>query len=341
MKTLSENYTANHSNTHETFADLVFCALVVLVLFVVMLAVEVSQRVRANIVSKEAIPEVPQIENIETMSPEKVKDFVERLRNQQQELESRRQRMLAQEAELQEYRQRIANQESSMANRMAALNGEQRFTGATEPATVQLAYDYYQDRFVFVRIKEFEHAVTRQAGESNLEFSARSERELVALALLSRKQRFYSAEETNKIYAAFTTYQQINPTETSFTISNEKMSVKYGPGLSAFISGDASLTGIAQVKIEDAINSNLFETAGLSEAMYPSANVQILLNQRRIILNEVSLTAKDFRDVLLSIGGRGVMLDFSGYNGSAPGWLVEEVLTPTGYIGKTPKAPEY
>lgn len=45
------------------------------------------------------------------------------------------------------------------------------------------------------------------------------------------------------------------------------------------------------------------------------------------------------RDILLSLSGRGAMLDLEGYDGRPPEWLVEEVLTPTGYVGKTPKLP--
>lgn len=339
MKSLSENYAASHSSTHETFADLVFCALVVLVLFVFTLAVEVSQRVRADIVSKNPVPEVEAIDDIETLSPEEVKELSDKLQKQQKEMESQRQRMLAQEEELQQYRARIANQEATVANRMAALNGEQRFTGATEPALVQIAYDYREDRFIFVRRKEFEHAVTRQSGESDLGFLVRTQRELVDLALLSRNQRYYTEEEANKIYAAFKTYQQINPTETSFSVSNERIGVNYAPGLSGYIAGDKDLPDYASSEIEAAINDNFLETGGRSDAMYPSAAVEVLVNQRRVVLNGIVLSAKDFKDILLAIGGRGVMLDFSGYDGPAPEWLVEEVLTPTGYIGKTPKLP--
>ena len=66
---------------------------------------------------------------------------------------------------------------------------------------------------------------------------------------------------------------------------------------------------------------------------------QIVLWRIRCLKVAIFLSAKDFKDVLLAIGGRGVMLDFTGYTGKAPDWLVENVLTPTGYIGKTPKVP--
>lgn len=339
MKTLSENYASSHSSTHETFADLVFCALVVLVLFVVTLAVEVSHRVRANIVSKEAIPEVPKVENIDTMSPDEVKKLVEQLRSQQQELESRRQRMLAQETELQQYRQQLASQESQVASRMAALNGEQRFTGATEPAQMVLAYDYREAKYLFVRKKEFEHATTRLSGESNLEYNVRSREEMVQLALATRKQRYYTEEEMKRLYSAFTQYRQINATASSYSLSTERIGISYGTLISGYIAGDADLPRSASDLVENAIYT-IYQNAGPeSEAMYPAVKVKVFPNQQRLEINGVVLTPQDFKDLLLAIGGRGAMLDFEGYSGAAPGWLTDQVLTPTGYIGKTPKLP--
>ena len=339
MKSLSENYAASHSSTHETFADLVFCALVVLVLFVFTLAVEVSQRVRADIVSKQPVPEVEAIDNIETLSPEEVKELSEKLQKQQQEMESQRQRMLAQETELQQYRSQIANQEAAVANKMAALSGEQRFTGATEPARLTLAYEYRDDRYIFIRKKEFDHATTQQSGESNLQFNIRSRTEQVELALQARAQRAYDKSEALKIYSAFSQYRQINATESSYDLSVERMGISYGTTLSGYIAGDADLPSYASDEVESAIQEIYFEAGPVSEAMYPSVTVEVLKNQKRVVINGVVLSAKDFKDILLAIGGRGVMLDFSGYDGPAPEWLTEEVLTPTGYIGKTPKLP--
>jgi hypothetical protein len=339
MKSLSENYAASHSSTHETFADLVFCALVVLVLFVFTLAVEVSQRVRADIVSKEAVPEVESIENIETLSPEEVRELSEKLQKQQKELESQRQRMLAQETELQDYRQRIASEEAVVANKVAALNGEQRFTGATEPSDLTLAYEYYKDRYIFIRKKEFNHAVTRQSGESTLAFAVRSREEQVALALKARKQRSYTEAEMMSLYVAFSQYRQINPTDSSYDLSTERMGISYGTTLSGYIAGDVDLPGYASEEVENAVQRVYLKNGPASEAMYPSVTVEVLGNQRSVVINGVELTAKDFKDMLLAIGGRGVMLDFKGYDGPAPKWLVDQVLTPTGYIGKTPKMP--
>jgi hypothetical protein len=329
VKSLNDRYVESHANTHETFADLIFCALVVLVLFIMMLAVEVSQRVRAANVQ---LVEVEKAEDVTSLNAEEVEELSKRLQQQRAELE-------AQSREIAQLRQEAAAQAAVVGNRIAALNGEQRFTGATEPAQLLVAYDYRKNRFAFVRRKEFDHATTQLTGESALAFALRRTRELVDLALLTREQRFFTADEASKIYAAFTTYQQINPTRVGYTISTERIGVSYSVGLSAYIAGDQEPPAYAKEEVEQAVQDN-FETTGRdSEAMYPSATVKVLPDVRRIVINDVVLTPREFKDVLLSTGGRGVMLDFEGYDGPAPKWLVEEVLTPTGYVGKTPKLP--
>jgi hypothetical protein len=339
MKSLNETYSSSHGNTHETVADLVFCALVVLVLFVVTLAVEVSQRVRASLITTEAIPVVEVVEQIETLTPEEVKELSERLQKQQSEMEAQRTRMVEQEQQLQALRSQISSQENVLTNKLAALAGEQRFTGATEPAVVQMAYDYKKDRFIFVRRKEFDNAMTRKSGESDLAFIVRRKSELVDLALLCRTQRYFTTEETNRIYAGFSLYKQINPSQDSYSISSERMGVSFGPSLSGYIAGDVDLPSYAATEIENAVNGNFNVTGSESDGMYPSVIVHVNENDQTVVINGVTLSAKDFKDVLLAIGGRGVMLDFAGYTGKAPDWLVENVLTPTGYIGKTPKVP--
>lgn len=339
MKSLSETYTSTHSGTHETFADLVFCALVVLVLFVVTLAVEVSQRVRASLVVVEPVPVVEVVEQIESLSPEEVKELSERLQKQKSEMESQQERLVAQERQLEELRSRITSQGDVLTNKLAALSGEQRFTGATEPAGLQMAYDYKKDRFIFIRRKEFHHASTRLSGESDLVFLVRNQKEFIDLALASRKQRFYTSEEVNRTYEAFSLYVQINPTEQSYSVSKERLNVSYSNGLSGYIAGDAELPAYATKEVADAINGNFNRTGVDSEAMYPSVLVEVQDRNQSVSINGVQLSAKDFKDILLAIGGRGVMLDFKGYTGAAPTWLIEEVLTPTGYIGKTPKLP--
>jgi len=339
MKSLNETYASSHGNTHETFADLVFCALVVLVLFVVTLAVEVSQRVRASLISTEVVPVVEVVEQIETLTPEEVKELSERLQKQQSEMEAQRRRMANQEQQLQTLRSQVSSQENALVMKLAALAGEQRFTGATEPATLQMAYEYKKDRFIFVRRKEFNNAMTKKSGESDLAFIVRRKSELVDLALLCRTQRYFTVEETKRLYAGFSLYQQINPTENSYAISNEQIGITYGTSFSGYIAGDANLPSYAETEIENAING-IFEYIGSeSDGMYPSVLVHVNGNDQSVVINGVTLSAKDFKDVLLAIGGRGVMLDFTGYTGKAPDWLVENVLTPTGYIGKTPKVP--
>ena len=73
--------------------------------------------------------------------------------------------------------------------------------------------------------------------------------------------------------------------------------------------------------------------------MYPTVEIRVNTANRTLTINGVTLSPKDLKDILLSTGGRGVMLDFVGYQGEAPEWLLEGVLKPAGYVGKTPKAP--
>jgi len=339
VKSFNEAYSSNNHGTHETFADLVFCALVVLVLFVVTLAVEVSQRVRASLITIEPVAVVEVVESVETLSPEEVKELSERLQRQKSEMEAQRQRLAAQEQQMQELRSRISGQEGVLANRLAALAGEQRFTGATEPAVLQAAYDYKKGQFIFIRRKEFKHATTQKSGESALEYALRLKRELVDLALLSRQQRYYTPDEANRIYAGFSLYRQINPSEQSYSVSREQLGVNYAIGLSGYIAGDVDLPNYAKLEIENAMNNNFNELGEDSDGMYPSVRIDVQAGDETVVINGVKLSAKDLKDLLLAIGGRGVMLDFTGYSGVAPPWLVEQVLTPTGYVGKTPKLP--
>jgi len=125
----------------------------------------------------------------------------------------------------------------------------------------------------------------------------------------------------------------------SYTISNERLGVKFGTTLSGYIAGDASVTEYASEEIATAVNSNLNRTGKESDSMYPSVFVEIGDADHRATINGVRLSLKDVKDLLLAIGGRGVMLDFTGYSGAAPQWLIEQILTPTGYTGKTPKLP--
>jgi len=339
MKALSNNYVSSNSTTYETFGDLVFCALVVLTLFVVTLAVEVSQRVRSHLVMPDVVSAVEVAGQVETLSPEEVKILSERLQKQRFEMGSQHRRLAAQEQTLKDLHSRVFSQEKVLKEKIAALAGEQRFTGATEPARLQLAYNYKAGRFVFVRRKEFVNATTRNTGESDLAYSLRQKTELARLAVLSRTQRHFTHEEANAIYSGFSLYKEISPTDRSYSVASARLGINYSAGLSGHIAGDAELPRNAVDMIESVMNLNFNETGADSDAMYPSVLVQVRSNDQTVIINNVVLSAKDFKDLLLAVSGRGVMLDFSGYTGAAPEWLIEQVLTPTGYVGKTPKLP--
>ena len=329
MKSLNDRYQAAGNNVHETFADLIFCALVVLVLFVMTLAIEVSQRVKTNLAEIPDVPvvsgAVPTAEQMETLSPEEIEELSLEVQQQRSELKSMRDKM--------------AQQVKKMQNQAAALAGEQRFTGATEPAKVLVAYDYKRECFLFVRQKEFKHATTRLSAESIFTYNRRSTRELVELALQTRKQRYFNVTEASRLYAAFSGYKQINPTESSYTISDEELGVTYSPSLSAYIAGDTEISDEDADAVDNAVYRYLNAEKGEAKEMYPSVTVRINPRTQRANINGVELTTKDFKDLLLAVGGRGVMLDFVGYEGKAPDWLKREVLEPAGYIGKLPKLP--
>lgn len=316
MKSLNDRYEESQSSVHETFADLIFCALVVLVLFVMTLAVEVSQRVRAKI---SQVPEVPVVEEIEQMSPEEVKELSKELQQQQEELKSLRKQMVKQSA---------------------ALSGEQRFTGAREPASLAIAYNYRTKLFYFVPAKDVEHADRSQSGESAFEFLARKRSELRVIANRAKRiQRGYTMEEAARIYSAFSTYRQINPTETSYTVSEEKLGINYHTVLCALIAGDETTPEGAEEVVVDAILNVYARTGRQNEKMYPVLEVSINSAGRTTEVNGLKLAPLELRNLLLALSGRGAMIDLIGIEAKPPTWLKEKVLTPAGYVGGIPKLP--
>lgn len=316
MKSLNDRYVETQSSVHETFADLIFCALVVLVLFVMMLAVEVSQRVRAKVPE---IPEVQVAENVERMTPEEIERLSQRLKMQQEELNSLR---------------------TQIVKQTAALSGEQRFTGAREPASLSMAYDLQTRRFYLVPSKDVEHADRSQSGESTLEFFVRKSTELRLIAARARRsQRGYTMDEAKKLYTAFSQYQQINPTESSYTVSMEKLGINYHTQLCAFIAGGDTVSDHEEERIVDAILEVYDHTGPSQKKMYPVLEVQIDSRGRTANINGVTLQPLQLRNLLLALSGRGAMIDLTGLEGRPPDWLTEQVLTPAGYIGNVPKMP--
>jgi hypothetical protein len=316
VKSLNDRYVQSHSNTHETFADLIFCALIVLVLFVMMLAVEVSQRVRSSI---PAIPEVPAVEDVEAMSAEEVAELSKQLKQQESELDKLREQMVKQSA---------------------ALSGEQRFTGAREPASFSIAYDYQDEKFYFVAAKDVEHADRAQSGESPFEFLVRKRTELRLIAARAlRSQRGYTKEEATQLYSAFSKYRQINPDEDGFSVSEEQVGISYHTQLCAMVAGEDSISDVQEARVVREILEVYQQPGPTLENMYPVVQVTVNEENQTVEVNGVVLLPVQLRDLLLSLGGRGAMIDLLGMNGSAPGWLREQVLVPAGYIGNVPKLP--
>lgn len=323
MKSLSENYTESHGNTHETFADLVFCALVVLILFVLALTVEVSQRVRSVAEVKE-VDEV-KAEDVVKLSPQEMEQLSAKLQSQQ--------------AELKELRQKLIDNQSEVQNRMAALAGEQRFTGVREPASLTMAYDYRKQLFYFVPAKDVDDADRARSGETSLESLTRKQITLRRVAEAAReRQRGYTLAEAQAIYSAMTQYKMIEPNAASYTVTTESVGISYHVLLCEYISDGASTTVDREAEVVDAILKVYTNKGPERDDMYPSCRLEIDDLRQKINIGGVSMSARNLRDTLLSISGRGLLLDMEGYQGSVPKWLYEGALVPAGYVSKTPKA---
>ena len=333
MKSLNENYVSTHGNTHETFADLMFLSLVVLVLFVMALAIEVHQRVRSDmaVIEPDSVLVVEEKE-LSEMTKKEVAELSENLRKQAYEIKSLRKR-LDKNIEL------VDLQKRKVQNQMAALNGEQRFTGAREPASLMMAYNYNNRKFYFISARKFGHAEHKLSGESAFVFLTRQKNELVALALEARRQRGFTLHEAKAIYRAFSSYKEVVPRGSSYKIIDSVVGISYSTLLSAYIAGDTEISAAKESLVVLKLLKVYKEKGQDSDKMYPIVRLKIDESDRRIIVNGVRLSSRDAKEILLSIQGRGAMLDLEGFSGKSPTWLQEKVLIPAGYISKTPKLP--
>ena len=336
MKSLNDNYAAGAGNSHETFSDLMFCALIVLVLFIMALAIEVSTRVKASMPDK--VVEVKKVEEVElsTMTKEEVAELSEKLQKQQIEMDNLKD-------QLAESATAIQTERDQVQNRMAALSGEQRFTGAREPAQIKIAYDYEAGKFLFISSRKYEHATRRLSGESASARVRRIRRLLTSLAIEALSQRMYTEEEVNAIYEGFSTYKEVEPTGSSYKIVDSIVGISYSTTLCSYIAGDAGesseLLDVVDDLVEKVIQKNFNKTGPKSEAMYPRVVLHLDTSRKKITINGVELSPRDTKEILLSLEGRGAMIDLEGLSGPPPEWLTEEVLIPAGYISKTPKLP--
>jgi hypothetical protein len=174
------------------------------------------------------------------------------------------------------------------------------------------------------------------SGESDSAYYKRAMSELRNLKAITIKQRSYSRDEVIQILSSLTKYKSVNAVGESYDISDEETGITYVAMLSALVAGDDELTSTINVLVERGINM-LDRECEPSDAMRPTVNVFVDDRARAVNIGTLRLTAIEFRNILLAFGGRGIMLDFEGYDGPAPRWLTQEVLNPTGYISKTPK----
>lgn len=176
MKSLNNRYTAVYSNTHETFADIVFCALVVLVLFVMALAIEVSQRVRAKVVPFVDVTTTKIVEDkapplpLETAESSLRSQFSEaefnamlqqtqfrisEIRQQlQSKIDSQKEELNLQRERIRQLRTQIANQEA-IAKNSKGIACEPHFANATGPSKLKCQGWWEQVEFGRQPMKEF------------------------------------------------------------------------------------------------------------------------------------------------------------------------------------------
>lgn len=314
-------------STFQTFADLIFCTLVVLLLFVLVLALEVNQRVRADIPSLDEV-EVVEASEVAKLSNEEIEQLSKDLQEQQKKNEQLR-------TQIEKKRQETDRMKIEVGSKLAAMNGEQRFTGARQPAALCVAYDASRDKYYFVESKAIDHADRRQSGESNLLYVLRKKRELGEIVSKLKRSRGYAPNEAKKIYSAFSQYKEVIPSDNSYSIATSEVGIHYHISICRMLAG----YDVSEYKVVGEIAKLQDSVGPKSEAMYPQCSLMIDENSRRIGVAGVSLSPKDLKDILLAIAGRGAMLDLEGIDGKAPDWLREKVLAPAGYISKTPKIP--
>ncbi|MEM7312819.1 MAG: hypothetical protein AAF497_06680 [Planctomycetota bacterium] len=271
MRSLQDAYADSPTGTHETVADLMFCALVVLVLFVLALAIEVSDRVRAELAA----------------------DTIEKAKSQ----------------------------------------GSQQFSGAREPASLNVAYDYREQLYYFLPARQCKHAVTRQSSETEANFQSRKSRELMAIAEQARGLRGYTLDEATAIYQGFSQYKEVEPTDDSYRTVDSKVGIRYIIDVCCFLSGDRAVGSNEATVVRELLK--VYETPGPAASdIYPCSRLEVDPLNRTIIWNGIQLAPSDAREILLSIDGRGTLLDVEGFSGDAPDWLREKVLVPAGYFSE-------
>ena len=333
MKSLNDNYSSSRGNSHETFADLMFCALIVLVLFIMALAIEVSTRVKASsVLIPEPVAEVSK-EELSSMTKEEVAELSKELNRQRDAMTALKEKLKSSEAQ-------IEAQQSQVSNKLAAMGGEQRFTGAREPASLTMAYNYSDSTYHFLSARENSHAIEQSSGETRMEYALRKTEEFVAIALKARKQRGYTRSEATAIYQAFSTYKEVEPNFESYKIVDSVVGINYVTSLSGYIAGESEMSEVAEELVVQSLLAIYKNPGPKSDQMYPRVVLRIDVKAKKIVINGVSLSPRDTKEILLSISGRGAMIDLEGLSGKPPEWLTEDVLIPAGYISKTPKVPQ-
>jgi hypothetical protein len=330
MKSLSDNYISSHGNSHETFTDLVFCTLVVLVLFVLALAVEVSHKHRY--LSEGALA----AEEIDAMTNDEIASLM-------QELGEQKVRIKEAQASLESSEAKLAEQKAFYDRQMAQLAGQHRFTGSREPATMHLAYDHRFDRFYFLPALKVTNALRSNSEESSWEFDKRKQAEFRTIANAAKSQRSYTLDEARDIYSSFSQYQIVTGVDDSFVSETEQIAITYVLALCSAISGDGQLPPEAAARIQQRMRQVVTRPGKPCDTLYPVCSLSVASNavsKHAIKLSDTELRPVDARTILLALEGRPAIIQVEGLEGPTPNWLVNRVLNPTGHILKSPWLPE-
>ena len=329
MKSLSDNYNSAHGNSHETFTDLVFCTLVVLVLFVLALAIEVGHKHRY--LTEGALA----AEEIHAMSEEEIATLMQELGEKKVEIEET-------QSELKKTQSELAKKQALYDKKIKQLRGQHRYTGSRQPATMHLAYDYRFDRFYFLPATEVTLSLRSRADESTWDFGQRKRNELRRIAGKAKTHRSYTLAEIQDIFSAFSRYHVVKQAGESFNDETEQIAITYVFEICAAISGDEQLPSAAMTKIQERMRQVVSRPGPGLETMFPVCRATVIdeVESVGLRMSQTVVDPDEARSILLSLEGRPAVLELQGCEGHVPTWLVEKILQPTGHVLRTPWLPE-
>ena len=337
MKSLRYTYESNTATSSDTFADLMFCALIVLVLFVLSLSVEVSQRVRGSSnpqIAQQFSATIDKLNklNIDLMEESKqLRGAYESLHRDYDDLAATN-TLLADKAEAIARDALVQAQNAEVQNRdlkkmQLSKTASQRVYGSRAIAYIAVAYDHDHDRFYFVSTSRVEELMVGDLNLSAFEKLLLDQQRIDSLVESLKQQRGYSLQEFSKIFLTFSNYLAVMMDS---TIAEQSIGVQFASTLEEEITS-STITHEQRKAHLESINKLLKSRRLTGEGMLPRALLRFD-NQRRVVsLGDVMMTASEAVDVFRSVGGRGAEIVFDD-NIEIPDWIKDEVLIPSGYI---------